>query len=58
MHILAYIYHWGLAEIKSLSRSERLMWVKRIIEQKNKENKQVEHDMAEARANAKSPKRR
>ena len=58
MHILAYIYHWGLAEIESLPRSERLMWVRRIIEQKNKENKQVEHDIAEARANAKSTKRR
>ena len=58
MHILAYIYHWGLAEIKGLPRSERLMWVRRIIEQKNQENKQVEHDIAEARANAKSPKRR
>lgn len=58
MHILAYIYHWSLAEIKSLPRSERLMWVKRIIKQKNEENKQVEHDVAEAQANAKSPKRR
>ena len=58
MHILAYIYHWSLSEIKSIPRSERLMWVKRIIEQKNKENKQVEHDIAEAKANAKSSKRR
>ena len=58
MHILAYIYHWGLAEIKSLPRSERLMWVRRIIEQKNKENKQVERHVAEAKANAKFSKRR
>ena len=58
MHILAYIYHWSLAEIKSIPRSERLLWVRKIIEQKNKENKQVERDIADAQSNAKSPKRR
>lgn len=58
MHILAYIYHWGHDEIVKLPRSERVMWVKKIIEQKDKENRQVEKDIESARSQASSPRRR
>ena len=54
MHILAYIYHWGRDEIRKLPRKERISWVEKIIDQKQKENKAHENSMAEARASAQS----
>ena len=45
MHILAYIYHWGRNEIRHIPRTERVMWVNKIIEKKNKENEKVEKSM-------------
>lgn len=52
MHILAYIYHWGRNEIRHIPRTERVMWVNQIIEQKNQENEQVEKSMESARSNS------
>lgn len=57
MHILAYIYHWGRDEIRKIPRRERRLWVERIVEQKQKENKAQENSIAEARANANTPRR-
>lgn len=54
MHILAYIYHWSRAEIRGIPRKERIMWVEKIIDQKNKENKAVEKATEEAKSNANS----
>lgn len=58
MHILAYIYHWGRDEVRNIPRRERITWVEKIIEQKKKENKATDDSIAEAQANAKTPKRR
>ena len=58
MHILAYIYHWGRDEVRKIPRNERRLWVEKIIEQKNKENKSTENSIAEAQAKANAPKRR
>lgn len=58
MHILAYIYHWGRDEVRNIPRRERIAWVEKIIEQKKKENKATDDSIAEAQANAKTPKRR
>lgn len=52
MHILAYVYHWGRDEIRNLPRTERRRWVEMIIDQKKKENKAVEDDISETKANS------
>lgn len=58
MHILVYIYHWGRNDIRNIPRKERKLWVEKIIDQKKKENKATDDSIAEAQANAKTPKRR
>lgn len=57
MHILAYIYHWGRDEVRKIPRRERRLWVEKIVEQRQKENKAHDDSIAEARANAKAKKR-
>ena len=41
MHVLAYVYKWERDTIWELSRSERKMWVKKVLEQKKAENKSI-----------------
>lgn len=42
MHALAYIYHWGYSDIVKLDRAERRIWVNLILEQQERERKQLE----------------
>lgn len=44
MHILAYCYHWGIAEIKDLPVKERKMWCEMVRKQKEAEVRAINKD--------------
>lgn len=44
MHILAYCYHWDRNTLWEMSRSERKLWVKMVLAQKEAESKSVNNE--------------
>jgi hypothetical protein len=44
MHYLAYVYHWERDTVWNIPRSERKIWVDKIIKQKEAEVKAIKND--------------
>lgn len=41
MHIIAYCYHWDVDSLWNMHIKERKMWVNKILEQKEAENRSI-----------------